>query len=192
LEREDSRTRLVEAAEQLMREEGYAAVTSRHVANRAGLKPQLVHYYFSTMDDLFLAVMRRGIEHHNEKLSRALASAEPLQGLWEFASDPQIAVMTAEFAALANHRKSIRAEIASYGKQLRDVQISATRRVLKANGVSRDVCPPTALAIIMDLVARGLVSEAAVGMSRGHAETIALVKRYLRKLGGVGVRRDMS
>ena len=191
-QREDSRTRLVEAAEQLMREEGYAAVTSRRVASKAGLKPQLVHYYFSTMDELFLAVMQRGIEQNNEFLFRALAAAEPLQALWEFAFNPQIAVMTAEFAALANHRKTIRAQIASYGKQLRDLQISTTARVLKANSVSRAVCPPAALAIIMDLVARGLVSEAAIGMSRGHAETIALVQRYLRKLGGVGVRRRMT
>ena len=191
-QREDSRTRLVEAAEQLMREEGYAAVTSRRVASKAGLKPQLVHYYFSTMDELFLAVMQRGIEQNNEFLFRALAAAEPLQALWEFAFNLQIAVMTAEFAALANHRKTIRAQIASYGKQLRDLQISTTARVLKANSVSRAVCPPAALAIIMDLVARGLVSEAAIGMSRGHAETIALVQRYLRKLGGVGVQRRMT
>ena len=190
LEREDSRTRLVEAAEHLMREEGYAAVTSRRVATKAGLKPQLVHYYFSTMDDLFIAVMERGMGQNNETLSRALASAEPLQALWEFALDPKIAVLTAEFAALANHRKSIRAVIAGYGKQLRDAQISATTRVLKASGVSRTVCPPAALAIIVDLLARGLVSEASIGMSKGHAETIAIVKRYLRKLGGVGVRRS--
>jgi AcrR family transcriptional regulator len=189
LAREDSRTRLVEAAEQLMRGEGYAAVTSRRVATRAGLKPQLVHYYFSTMDDLFLAVMQRGIEQNNEFLFRALASAQPLQALWDFAFNPQIAVMSAEFAALANHRKSIRAQIARYGRQLRDMQISTAARVLEASGVSRDVCPPAALAIMIDLIARGLVGEAAIGMSRGHAETIALVKRYLRKLGGLGARR---
>ena len=172
-----------------MREEGYAAVTSRRVASKAGLKPQLVHYYFGTMDDLFIAVMQRGIAQHNEILSRALASPEPLQGLWDFASDPKIAVMTAEFAALANHRKSIRAEIATYGGQLRDAQISATTRALRASGVSRSVCTPAALAIIVDLIARGLVAEAAVGISNGHAETTALVKRYLRKLGGVASRR---
>jgi TetR/AcrR family transcriptional regulator len=190
-ERESSRTRLVEAAEQLMREDGYAAVTSRRVAGKAGLKPQLVHYYFTTMDDLFLAVLHRGIEQNGEILARVLASARPLQALWEFASDPQTAVMSAEFAALANHRKSIRAEIARYGRQLRDAQISTIARILKANRVRRDVCPPAALAIIMDLVARGLVSEVALGMSKGHTETIALVQRYLRKLGGIGVRRRM-
>ena len=43
-------------------EEGYAAVTSRRVADAAGLKPQLVHYYFRTMEDLFLEVFRRRAE----------------------------------------------------------------------------------------------------------------------------------
>jgi TetR/AcrR family transcriptional regulator len=50
---------LLDAAEQLMLEDGYAAVTSRRLAVRAGLKPQLVHYYFRTMDDLFLEVFPR-------------------------------------------------------------------------------------------------------------------------------------
>ena len=57
----DSKTRaqLLDAAELLLLEEGYAAVTSRRVAAKAGLKPQLVHYYFRTMDDLFVEVFRR-------------------------------------------------------------------------------------------------------------------------------------
>src|SRR5690606_21688674 len=53
-----TRTRLLDAAERLLLREGYASVTSRRVAAEAGLKPQLVHYYFRTMDDLFLEVFR--------------------------------------------------------------------------------------------------------------------------------------
>ena len=53
---------LLDAAEQLMLDDGYAAVTSRRVADKAGLKPQLVHYYFRTMDDLFEAIFRRRAE----------------------------------------------------------------------------------------------------------------------------------
>ena len=52
-----------------MRDEGYAAVTSRRVAEQAGLKPQLVHYYFRTMDDLFLEMFRRGadrMQHYHQ------------------------------------------------------------------------------------------------------------------------------
>src|SRR3954471_21615584 len=59
---EDSRTRaaLVDAAPALIGDGGYPAVPSRRVAAKAGLKPQLVHYYFRTMDDLLLAVFRVG------------------------------------------------------------------------------------------------------------------------------------
>ncbi len=55
-----------------MLEEGYAAVTSRRVAAQAGLKPQLVHYYFRTMDDLFLAAYRRRADQGLERLAQAL------------------------------------------------------------------------------------------------------------------------
>ena len=58
----DSATRqaLIQANAQIMLEEGYAAATSRRVAAKAGVKPALVHYYFPSMDDLFLAVLRAG------------------------------------------------------------------------------------------------------------------------------------
>ena len=87
---EDSKTRLalLDAAQRLMLEQGYAAVTSRQVAARAGLKPQLVHYYFRTMDDLFLALFRRGAEQNLERQARALASPQPLRALWSFSTEP--------------------------------------------------------------------------------------------------------
>ncbi len=182
---EDSKTRLIEAAEQLMREEGYAAVTSRRVASKAGLKPQLVHYYFRTMDDLFLAILEQGAGQDRVRLSRALASARPLPALWELSCDPQIAVIAAEFVALANHRKKIRAEIARYAEQARAVQIDAITRILKEHGIGRNVCPPAAFSVVMGSIARVLVVEKSLGMSKGHAETIALVKRYMRHLGGL-------
>ena len=77
---------LLDAAEQLLLEEGYAAVTSRRVAEKAGLKPQLVHYYFRTMEDLFLAVFRRRAEEGLEVLATALASPQPLWALWRFST----------------------------------------------------------------------------------------------------------
>src|ERR1700681_2196581 len=74
---------LLDAAEQLMLEEGYAAVTSRRLADRAGLKPQLVHYYFRTMDDLFLAVFRRRADENLAHFERTVAADHSLRTLWE-------------------------------------------------------------------------------------------------------------
>ena len=80
---------LLDAAEQLMLEDGYAAVTSRRVAERAGLKPQLVHYYFRTMDELFLEVFRRRAKQGLDAQAQALESAQPLWALWDSAPTPR-------------------------------------------------------------------------------------------------------
>ncbi len=79
-----NRGALLDAAEALMLDEGYAAVTSRRVAERAGLKPQLVHYYFRTMDDLFLAAFRRRTEQGLAAQSMILLAPNPLRALWTF------------------------------------------------------------------------------------------------------------
>ena len=64
-----ARERLMEATAQIMRDEGYAAATSRRVAARAGVRSALVYYYFPTMDDLFLAVLRSGSEASLAKMA---------------------------------------------------------------------------------------------------------------------------
>jgi AcrR family transcriptional regulator len=188
---EDSRTRaaLLDAAQKLMLEEGYAAVTSRRVAAKAGLKPQLVHYYFRTMDDLFLAILRRGSERNIERQARALASPQPLRALWEFSSDPAGTRVWEELVALANHRKAIRDEIASYGERLRRLQAEALSSVLDQYGVDTTAFPPDALLTIMTALSRVLVMEHALGIRIGHAETHALVERFLAQFEGDAPRR---
>src|SRR6476659_8225993 len=96
---------LLDAAEQLLVEEGYAAVTSRRVAERAGLKPQLVHYYFRTMEDLFLEAFRRRAEEGLGVLAEALESPQPLWALWRFSTMSEATRVPLEFMGLANHRK---------------------------------------------------------------------------------------
>lgn len=142
LEQSKTRALLLAAAEQLMREEGYAAVSSRRVASRAGLKPQLVHYYFRTMDDLFLALFRQRTDEALERHAAAMASDRPLEAMWEVSRDSEGTAMIIEFSALANHRKSIAAEIAHYGERLREMQVEALSRALAARGLDRETAPP--------------------------------------------------
>ncbi len=175
---------LLDAAEQLMLEEGYAAVTSRRVAERAALKPQLVHYYFRTMDDLFLAAFRRRAEEGLEAQARALQSPKPLWALWRFSTDPAATAITMEFVALANHRKALKAEIAYYAERFREEQQKALSTVLQRYGVDAVQVPPLVWSVLMTSVSRVLVMEQALGMSAGHAETVEFVEHYLRRLEG--------
>lgn len=177
---ESSKTRfvLLDVTERLMLEEGYAAVTSRRVAAEAGVTPPLVHYYFPTLDDLFLAVFRRRAEEQLERQARLLVSDQPLHALWAFSNDPAAVAFTIEFMALANHRKSIRSEIATYAERFREAQVEVLAAAVR-EGLDVGDVPPRALAAILNQVARGLGMEAAVGMTTGHEEARALVARCL-------------
>jgi len=83
---ETSKTRdtLVDCVEKMMLEEGYASVTYRALAAKAGVTPSLVQYYFPTLDDIFVAAIKRyserslaylaeAFEHRTEDPLRAVA-----------------------------------------------------------------------------------------------------------------------
>jgi AcrR family transcriptional regulator len=180
----DSKTRaqLVDAAERLLLEEGYAAVTSRRVAAAAGLKPQLVHYYFRTMDDLFLEVFRRRADANLARVARAVTQDGSLRALWALNADPRGASFTIEFVALANHRKAIRAEIARYAERYRAVQLEALSAALHAAGVDDDELPPIAALLLMTGLSQILGLEQALGVTAGHDATVAFVERSIAAL----------
>ncbi len=179
-----NRALLLDAAERLMLEEGYAAVTSRRLASKAGLKPQLVHYYFRTMDELFLEVFRRRGEEALAVHAQLMKSPQPLWALWRFGTDPAFTRISMEFMALANHRKEMRAEIAYYAQRFREEERQTVATALQQYGAARDEIPPVVVAVLMSSLSRFLVLEQAIGVSIGHAETVELVESYLRRLEG--------
>ncbi len=179
-----NRVVLLDAAEQLLIEEGYAAVTSRRVADRAGLKPQLVHYYFRTMEDLFLAVFHRRAEEGLAVLSTALRSAQPLWALWRFSTAPEATRLTMEFMGLANHRKALRAEIVYYAERFRQEQNRAISDALQRYGMISDDVPPVVWTVFATSVSQALVMERALGMDTGHAETFAFCEQWIRRFEG--------
>lgn len=187
---EDSATRsaLLDAARQLMLEEGYAAVTSRRVAAKAGLKPQLVHYYFRTMDDLFIALVRRGAEQNLARQARALASPQPLRAFWELSTDPAGTKLQMELVALANHRKALRSELAGYAEEFRRLQVRALGRVLDDYGIEPDDFPPEAVVLAITAVSQVLGMEETLGMTTGHAQIRMVVEHLLTRFEGAHAR----
>lgn len=173
-----TRTALIEATAQVMLEEGYAAATSRRVAAKAGVKPALVHYYFPSMDDLFLAVLRAGAETNLARQQDAVAADEPLHTLWRLNSTHG-ARLFMEFMALANHRKAIRSEIAAYAERFAGVEESVVAAAMQAHGADVEAFPPVVMSMIVTSLARIVLLERGLGITRGHAEAEEFIARYL-------------
>lgn len=179
-----ARQRLIEATAKIMRDEGYAAATSRRVAAEAGVKQALVYYYFPTMDDLFVEVLRAGAEVSLENMRAALTDDDPLHTLWLINNDLRMTGLNTEFMALANHRKVIRAELKAYAERVRDIETAAVTVALRANGIDLDDYPPVAVSMLIAQIARSLCNEDAVGVTLGHDEMRAFMQRWMRSLNG--------
>ena len=178
--REATREALIEATAQIMLDEGYAAATSRRVAAQAGVKPALVHYYFPSMDDLFVAVLRDKAEAILERQRQAMAESEPLHALWQLNSAHDTQLFT-EFLAMANHRKAILSEIVSYAMRFRDLEEGAMTLALKARGIDLELFPPVVMSMIMGSLARMVIHEQGLGITRGHDQARAFIEQCLER-----------
>jgi AcrR family transcriptional regulator len=176
-----ARRRLMEATAQIMCEEGYAAATSRRVAAKAGVKPALVYYYFPTMDDLFLAVLRAGAKASLARMRQAITDEDPLRALWLINTDSRFTQLNTEFMALANHRKAIGNELKANAERVRDIETAAVALVLRTHGIDLEEFPPVVMSMLLTGAARILCNEGAVGVEEGHEELRAFVERYMSR-----------
>jgi AcrR family transcriptional regulator len=175
---------LLNAAEALMLDEGYAAVTSRRVAAKAGVDAALVYYYFGTMDDLAIALFQRNAQLRAEGLKEALASPQPLWALWDALREPSSTALMNEFIALANHRKAVKSVMVQSSRKFRRTQLERLSGVLKRYGVDSEMWPPVAIIVLLSSISRHLRTDESFGVELGRDETIALVERQIRALEG--------
>jgi TetR/AcrR family transcriptional regulator len=179
VENSSVRAALIEAAEQLIRDEGYPAVTARNLADKIHLKRQIVHYYFHSMDELFIAVIRRGADNIRPRLQAAVSSHEPLRTLWQINCDPGQATLTFELNALANRRPAVRAEVKRFAEEFRELQTQVLVQHLEQRGISAELQPIVATVLLTSL-SQVLTLESAIDIERGHAQTLQFVDDCLR------------
>jgi AcrR family transcriptional regulator len=172
---------LLDAVEQVLQEDGYGAATSRRIATVAGLKQQLVYYYFETMDELLLATFSRRTERALSRITEVAASDEPIRALWNFLIQTANGGLGFEFVALANHHEGIRNEIARYVTEVRRIGGEAIARQLSDNPAGLPL-RPEGLAFFMDCASLLLRREGDSGISAGHAEALEFVEWVLDRV----------
>lgn len=160
---EEKRRRLLDATEEIMLSEGYAAVSSRSVAAKVGINAPLVHYYFPTLDDLFVAVLQRPAERNVERMAEALDSPEPLRAWWELASDTRGTALFVELMAAANHRPALKAELGVIAHEVRQMQMERLTTLLEEYQLDPDQLSPPLVAAAMQGLAFSVVTDEAAG-----------------------------
>jgi len=180
---ETSKTRsvLLDCVEQLMLEEGYAAVTFRAVAARAGVTSSLVQYYFRTLDGIFLAAIRRYTERNVRHLTEVMQVPHDQlpRVLWEYSWDEATSTLTTEFMALGNHRESVRAEIAEATERVRKLQLDALSPGFEGNGFLDQQLTPGALLLLITGMPKFLNLEEGIGVRTAHQELVDAFEHYL-------------
>src|SRR5688572_6447705 len=80
--RSETEQRFLDAAERLLVEIGYARITTRKLAEEAGANLGLVHYYFGTMEELFVQVLERFTDALITRQRAMYASPAPYIEKW--------------------------------------------------------------------------------------------------------------
>lgn len=180
----DTRSALLDAAEELLLDEGYSAVTSRRVAERAGANSGLVYYYFESMEDLLVELFRRNAEGGLERQAQVLQSPQPLWALWDDLTSSINDARAIEFFALARHYGRVRDEVLAYSWRYRKLQIDVLREVLPTYDLDLETWPPSALVLTVASISLLLLVEKGYGFDDGHDELVAAVERQIRALEG--------
>jgi AcrR family transcriptional regulator len=179
-----TRDALLDATEAIMLDEGYASVSTRRVAARAGTDKALVHYYYGSMDDLFIAVFRRNAQRGAERMRNALASSQPLWRVWDAMHDQSSTSLMTEFIALANHRKEVKTVMVENSRKFRRMQLDGLGHVLESYGLDSNEWPPAAIIVLLSAISRYLRTDETFGVGLGHDETVELVERHIEVLEG--------
>ena len=91
LGQQDLKTQILDVAEELFADRGYAATSIRRIADQASVNPALIHYYFGNKRALLQSVMDRALEPLVEAIASMKSNSE--------ASPEHIAALLTSMAA---------------------------------------------------------------------------------------------
>jgi AcrR family transcriptional regulator len=188
--RETARTALLDAAERLLIEVGYAGITTRRVAAEAGVNHGLVHYYFGSIEELLFQAMERYTERLLERQRALYAAPGPFIEKWRTAMrfidedlDAGYPKIWAELHAVAWNRPQFQTRIAHVHVQWREILGEAVSRAKDELHLERTPFGADAFVALVATFNAGLLLERLVGLDDGHEELLAAMDRWLSSLG---------
>jgi AcrR family transcriptional regulator len=184
-ENSHTRAELIRAAEAIISDQGYAAVTARALAEKVGLKRQIVHYYFHSIEELLIEVIRTHSDAARVAYGAALNAGHPLEAIRALNNNEAATALMFELQAMAVRKERVRTLIGGYVREFRQLQAEALERYLNERGLVPNV-PPVVMALVMASLSSTLAAEVALGASEGHRELEALIDAWIEDLAKSG------
>jgi AcrR family transcriptional regulator len=180
---------ILDGAEALLVEVGYAAITTRKLAERAGVNHGLVHYYFGSMEEVFLQVLERYTARLTARQRALYAGDAPFIEKWRMAmthlvSDEELEYQKIwyELQAMAWSRPEMRARVSRVHDEWQSVLTPAIREELRELGVDGRRYPADAMVSLVVTFNEGVMLERLMGVDSGHQQLLQMIDRMLVRM----------
>jgi AcrR family transcriptional regulator len=177
-------TALLDAAERLLVEQGYGAVTTRKVAERAGVNHGLVHYYFGSMEEVMVQVLERFTARLIERQRVMYSSDRPFLEKWRTAWGFQEEDLASgyskiwmELQAVSWNRAELRARVQQVNEEWRQVLTEAFAAPLREYGF--DALSLEATVSLVMTLAQGYAVERLSGVTKGHTALLSEIDAWM-------------
>ncbi len=188
--RAETEDAFLDAAERLLIELGYSGISTRRLAEEAGANHGLVHYYFGSMENLFVRVLERFTERLIAR-QREMYGRTDISGIekWKTAMGYLESDLAAgypkvwlELQALGWNRPDIAERVAQVNREWRAVLTEAFDQMMDEYGLDRERFPLAAMVSVVMTFNEGIMVERLSGISAGHGDLLEMVERWLEAL----------
>ena len=173
---------LLDAAERLLVEVGYARITTRRLAEEAGVNHGLVHYYFGSIENLLVRTLERFTERLVARQRELYASDLPFREKWRTAmryltsDDSTYEKIWLELQALSWNNPDLRERLAHVNEEWRSVLTDAFELARREHGIDMPLDALVSLVMTFNL---GIMLERLGGIETGHRELLAWTEERL-------------
>jgi TetR/AcrR family transcriptional regulator len=173
---------LLDAAERLLVEVGYAGITTRRLAEEAGVNHGLVHYYFGSIENLFVRVLERYTTALTARQRSMYAADVRFVDKWRqamrylVADDVAYEKIWFELQALGWNRPELRERIAHVDAEWRAVLTEAFAEPHERYGIEM---PLDALVSLVITFNEGVILERLSGIETGHAALLDWIEQWM-------------
>jgi len=177
-------TGLLDAAERLLADVGYAGVTTRRLAEEAGINHGLVHYYFGSNENLLVRALERFTGRLIARQRELYAADMPFAEKWRTAiryllsEDLSYEKVWLELQALAWNSPDIRARLARVNAEWRAVLTEAFERPRRELGIEMPLDALVSLVMTFNL---GVIVERLGGIEAGHRELLDWIDQWISR-----------